>query len=133
MFVNQPDDAQLVALWRAAFSGLTLQFRRNASCVVRLDEKRGLTCLCCGRIDDIGAAMAIAGCDECRIVCHRGECQGRHCQPVLVSVTSSPTAPRSADQGSCVPCRVRCVPNAALDTAKQHDELASLHGSGGAT
>jgi len=36
------------------------------SCVRRLNEKRGLTCLCCGRIDDIGAAVAIAGCDECR-------------------------------------------------------------------
>ena len=47
-------------------SALTLQSRRDASCVVRLDEKRGLTCLCCGGIDDIRAAVAIAGCDECR-------------------------------------------------------------------
>src|SRR5262249_20875146 len=111
----------------------TQQHYQRREPLVRLGEKRGLTYLCCGRIDDIGAAVAIGGCDECRIVCHRGEGQGGHCQPVTVSVTSSPTAPRSADQGSCVPCRVRGEPNAALDTAKQHDELASLHGSGGAT
>ena len=43
-------------------SALTL----HPSCVVRLNEKSGLTCLCCGRIDDVGAAVAIAGRDECR-------------------------------------------------------------------
>src|SRR5262249_60767020 len=71
-----------------------------------------------------------------RDVCVRGQhdvASNLTTQPVLVSVTSSPTAPRSADQGSCVPCLVRRAPHAALDTAKQHDELASLHGSGGAT
>src|SRR5215470_11129316 len=48
------------------FASADLMPEQPCSCVRRLNEKRGLTCLCCGRIDDIGAAVVIAGCDECR-------------------------------------------------------------------
>lgn len=53
----------------------------------------------CRLLDDGDVGAGAEG-----IICHRGKHQGRHCQPILVSVTTYATAAKNAEQRSCVRC-----------------------------